>query len=147
MSIFLDIDGILNREQDWRVKYSLYTPCIDSLSVLADKLGCHEIILSSTWRACEGWNEPQFYKNLKDKLKARGLTVAGTTPVSGHTRGEEILYYAKRHDCGKYLILDDDPSLFQNTRDLLLYICNHRKGFTDKDIKAAYKTWVNYWKK
>ncbi len=149
MVIFLDIDGVLNREQDWVCKYAIHEPCVKSLSEIAKKLGCCEIILSSTWRACDNGgneNEPDFYKNLKNMLRIYGLNIAGVTPVSSHSREDEILYYAKRHECGKYLVIDDDQSMFNTPSNIPLYICNHKTGLTSSDINSAFKAWKKYWK-
>lgn len=145
MVIFLDVDGVLNRKQDWVCKYTVYEPCIKALAEIAKKIGCTEIVLSSTWRACAGEKEPNFYVNLKCKLWKYGLAIVGTTPVSKHTREEEILYYTKRYECGKYLILDDDSSLFTLGVDIPLYVCNYKTGLTHTDINKAYRTWKKYW--
>jgi hypothetical protein len=38
MVIFLDIDGVLNRERDWVCKYAIHEPCLRALSMIADKI-------------------------------------------------------------------------------------------------------------
>ncbi len=146
MVIFLDVDGVLNRERDWVCKYAIHEPCLLALSMIADKIRCNSIVLASTWRACEGNAEPEFYKNLKTHLREYGLTVTGTIPISKHTRKEEIQYYAKRHECGKYLVIDDDPSLFPDSSGIPLYICNYKTGLTLADVNGAYKVCKKHWR-
>lgn len=147
MVIFLDIDGVLNCESDWVNKFFIRQSCVKVLGKLAQTMGCTEIVLSSTWRACEGGTEPEFYKNLKRLLAEQNLNIVGTTPISSnHTRKEEILYYVKRHDCGQYLILDDDPSVFGTTSDIPIYLTSHLVGLTETDINSVYKMWKRFWR-
>lgn len=143
-TIFLDIDGVLNRQSDWKKKFTLHTPCLDALKALAERIHCQRIVISSTWRANAGENEPEFYRHLVGELTARGFTVVGTTPLSTHTREEEIAYYTRRHDCGKFLVLDDDDSLFPQ-KNLPVHFVSHITGLTDSDVAEAAKMWKKYW--
>ena len=51
MYIFLDVDGVLNTEEDWkRRKYSLNNACVTAFCRLLSCLHEPKVILSSTWR-------------------------------------------------------------------------------------------------
>ena len=145
MIIFLDIDGVLNRESDWKHKFSVRQECILALSKIYSELQCSGIALSSTWRVCESENQSDYYKDFKDMLKTHNMYIIGTTPLSKKSREEEILYYAKRHDITHYLTLDDDPSLFLH-KDIPLYLTDYKTGLQDGDVKKIVKFVKKYWK-
>lgn len=139
MVIFLDIDGVLNQKKDWQTGFKIRKEAVSSLQELAKKMSCQEIVLSSTWRNIQDFLKPDF-ENF-------GLHIVGSTPPSSskHTRKDEILYYVRHHDCGKYLILDDDESLFGQHSDIPLYVTDCKYGLTKQDVTHAYNFWKKYW--
>ncbi|MCR5426258.1 MAG: hypothetical protein K6E81_05480 [Lachnospiraceae bacterium] len=135
MVIFLDVDGVLNRQSDWQMRYYLREECVRNLSELYQRLHCEGIVLSSTWRA--GVDKDFNGDPLSEKLREYSMRILGATPLSNKTRAEEIQFYARRHDLTRYLILDDDESLFGNAAKLPLYLVNYRTGLTAEDVKKA----------
>ena len=49
MYIFLDIDGVINRQCQWKKPYSLYEPCFPVLKKIVDQTK-GKLILISTWK-------------------------------------------------------------------------------------------------
>ncbi len=141
MHIFLDIDGVLNMESEWRVPYHLNNSCISVLNLLIEsaKEDVH-IVLSSTWRAgfdkVNGHN-PQI-TNLMNRLSPL-VKSYDKTPQTDKGRQAEIEYYIRRNAVEKYIVLDDDISLFQNPRKIYLYITNSKTGLTERDLKKLKK--------
>ena len=130
--IFLDIDGVLNRKSDWTRHGAIREECVRALSLLCCKLSCHQIVLSSSWRAGDT-------SELQTALQEHELCIIGATPVSNKTRAEEIAFYARREGIANYLILDDDESLFGENPPKELYLTNHLTGLTEKDVAAICK--------
>lgn len=134
--IFLDIDGVLNTKSSWTHMYHLDK---DKVSILADaaKTAGTEIVLTSTWK--NGFEKeyeectPQIQK-LRDMLKVYGMDVSDKTPdLRGRTRDKEIERFLYFHPADKYVVIDDDSSLFENKKNLYLIDCN--VGIQDKDVK------------
>ncbi len=141
MYYFLDVDGVLNRECDWKRSFTLCDECVSCLAKLLGRDKDPHIILSSTWRA--GYTNTGSTGNggdvLTEKLLEYGLHIEGSTPVSAKSRQEEIEYYIRRHDISAYLVLDDDPSLFPWPDRINLYLTDYRKGLTMQDVKRLHR--------
>ena len=124
MYYFLDMDGVLNRESDWRKPFTVNPACLDSFRTL---LRCDRnpvIVLSSTWRTNLDAVTPYF-------------RVDDITPNTAgrKTRQEEIEFYIRRKGIKDYLIIDDDRTLFSNPENLRIYFTNHKTGLTNTDVK------------
>ena len=50
MYYFLDVDGVLNKESDWRIPFSINEDCLNNFATLIKADKDPHIILSSTWR-------------------------------------------------------------------------------------------------
>ena len=137
MYYFLDVDGVLNKESDWRIPFSINKSCLLCFLKLILRDNNPHIILSSTWRA--GYTNTgeisERAGNLSAELKKYGLFIEDSTPLSDKTRQEEIEYYIRRHNISDYVILDDDESLFPWPERINLYLTDYRTGLTDNDIK------------
>jgi hypothetical protein len=135
--IFLDIDGVLNTESDWKHMYSLNQDCIKAFANAVKKCGEVRIVLSSTWRTGFAYNREclPHIKNLQQQLQKYELSIYGKTPMlpSGN-REDEILEYIDMYEVKQYVIIDDDASLFSKDCKQLLQI-DARKGFTEKNGK------------
>lgn len=131
--IFLDIDGVLNQLQPYKIDKI----CIAALKQLIKSLSA-KVVLSSSWRL--GYSSiydkctPQI-KMLLDYLP-RGIVVGITKQLD--SRDAEISDYIARHNIDNYVILDDDKSEFKNNIDNL-YIVNYKTGLTDKDVRKILK--------
>lgn len=144
MYIFLDVDGVLNTTADWKQKvYSLNPKCIEIFRSLINKLDNPKIVLSSTWRngiARDGTTAI----HIKDLLAALnnpgGGNIDKTAVSPDGIRSKEIDFYLRRHGRDKYIILDDDPTLFElGNKTPHLYLINPEKGITQNDIKKILK--------
>jgi len=128
MYYFLDIDGVLNKESDWKHPYTVNLTCLENFKKLLSHDQHPVIVLSSTWRA-----------NLEAITPY--IKVDDVTPnTSGRkTRQEEIEYYIRRNGIKTYLVLDDDGSLFPNQEKLNIYFTNYKTGLTEADIDKIVK--------
>ncbi len=144
MYIFLDVDGVLNTEADWARKvYSLNKSCVDSFCKLLRDLPVPKIVLSSTWRngiARDGTTAVHI-DDLVKALASAGIKELDKTAISPDgSRSKEIDYYLRRHPEDDYLILDDDPSLFEEGKKTShLYLTSAKTGITDKDVVMIKK--------
>ena len=71
-----------------------------------------------------------------------GLCIDGCTPVSNKTRQKEIEFYIRRNGIVKYLVLDDDVSLFPEAERLCVYFTNYKTGITEQDVKQIAKKYL-----
>lgn len=148
MYIFLDIDGVLNRESDWKHPYTLNQECIDAFLSF-----CHQyqkkkkdnisLVLISTWRVGMKdkfhLTDESYIIHLRQKLE--DIPIIDKTPVSDKTRQDEILYYLKRHkNISKYITIDDDDSPFKDKGQIHLYQPNYKIGFSQKDMSILLKS-------
>jgi hypothetical protein len=88
--------------------------------------------------------------HIDDLIKAleptgiKELDKTGTAPDGSRTK--EIEHYLRRNPSDKYIILDDDPELFdqrENTPNL--YIVSSKTGLTDRDVKLLAKFIKHIW--
>ncbi len=144
MYIFLDVDGVLNTEADWARKvYSLDPKCVDSFCRLLNSLNEPKVILSSTWRngiARDGTTAVHI-DDLMKALEPAGIKFLDKTGVAPDgSRTKEIEYYLRRHSEDSYIILDDDPKLFEQRENTPhLYLTSSKTGLTDMDVKRILK--------
>ena len=147
MYIFLDVDGVLNTEADWAKRvYSLNPGCVAAFCRLLEKLPDPKIVLSSTWRngiARDGTTAVHI-DDLIRALTPAGITGLDKTGVAPDgSRSKEIDHYIRRHRADSYLILDDDPDLFdQKERTPRLYLTSAKTGLTDADVKRIWKGFI-----
>lgn len=144
MTIFFDVDGVLNAQADWKFKYVINPACIKAFAELVRTLSKTmpvELIICSTWRAgiSKDDNNSKQIQNLQKALADYGLKIAGSTPISNKGRQAEIEYYIRRNNIKDSLIIDDDPSLFEKPENLNLYVPDYHTGFTQSDIKSVIK--------
>ncbi|MCR5735768.1 MAG: hypothetical protein K6G22_14265 [Lachnospiraceae bacterium] len=140
MYIFLDVDGVLNTESDWARKiYSLNPKCVESFCKLLNSINKPKVVLSSTWRngiARDGTTAVHVDELIK-ALEPAGIRYLDKTGVAPDgSRSKEIDHYLRRHPTDSYIILDDDPKLFdqkENTPNL--YLTSSKTGLTDTDVK------------
>jgi hypothetical protein len=142
MYIFLDIDGVLNRRENWDHPYSLNKKNIANLAALVEALPGAQIILTSSWRT--GWTEnilhctPQV-QILRGLLAEHGLSIAGKTgKAPDGDRLREIRHFLDRNPAGEYLILDDDAGEYSRTPEHL-YLVDPVQGLTSEDVKKIRK--------
>ncbi len=144
MYVFLDVDGVLNTEADWgRKVYSLNSACVAAFCRLLKCLHEPKLVLSSTWRngiARDGTTAVHIDELLK-VLEPAGINTLDKTGVAPDgSRTKEINHYLRRHSEDQYIILDDDPNLFdQKERTPHLYLTSSKTGLTEADVKKILK--------
>ena len=147
MYIFLDVDGVLNTEADWARKvYSLNKSCTDAFGRLVKSIPNPKIVLSSTWRngiARDG-STAVHIDDLMQALAPAGIKELDKTAISPDgSRSKEIDYYLRRHPQDSYIILDDDPSLFEDReRTAHLYLTSSQTGLTENDVVKIIKRYI-----
>ena len=136
--VFLDIDGVLNTRNSWRIPFSLDDKCIKNFCAFLNRDEISpKIILTSSWKT--GWSSikdnqtPQIIE-LQDKLSKYGCSVFSRTKDFGN-RQKEILEYLKNHPVDYYVIIDDDDSEYEDFELTGIYIIDAETGFSEKDIK------------
>lgn len=141
MYYFLDVDGVLNNEQDWRKLFTINNGCLKCFREIVRHDDEPHIILPSTWRAgmtntviTSGANG-QFEKCMEQI----GLKIEGITQLSNKSRQEEIEYYIRRNKVSKYLIIDDDATLFPRADKINIYFTSCKTGLTLVDVKRILK--------
>ena len=143
MYIFLDVDGVLNRQSDWKRPFSLNDECCDWFNTLIKDLPNVKIVLSSTWRngISRDGSRAAHIDDLMDRLKAAGIeTIDKTATSPDGFRNKEIDFYLRRHPADSYVILDDEESIFAGGKDTTnLYLTDSNLGFTELDYKRLKK--------
>ncbi len=147
--IFLDIDGVLNKNST-----SIPAPsgCMFVEETLIRRLGriCRatgaKVVLSSTWRF--GWYDIQADKsdsvNAEDYIALSSSLLALGIPIHGHTpiiydgsRGDEIRHYLRQsRDIDSYIILDDVTVVGFAEHQIKT---SPKTGLTDADAERAIK--------
>jgi hypothetical protein len=148
MYIFLDVDGVLNTEADWARKlYSLNTKCVGAFCKLLRSMDDPKVVLSSTWRngiAMDGRTAVHIDDLLKALEPAGIKTLDKTGMAPDGSRTKEIEHYLRRHPVDNYLILDDDPELFDRKKKTPhLYLTSANNGLTDADVTKILKVLEN----
>lgn len=127
MFVFLDIDGVLNTEADWKRLYTLNPKCVKAF---VKRYKGSKVVLTSSWKS--GYS-PLFsncsapIQDLISALKDGGISVVGR--IEDGPRGTMIAKYVKEHNLkpDNYVILDDDRSEFDRCPENLILI-NSKTG-------------------
>lgn len=144
MTIFFDVDGVLNTQSDWKYKYALNPTCVKAFAEFIHTLSKTmpvQLVICSTWRAGISKHnaDSKQMQNLQTELAKYNLAISDATPVSNKGRQAEIEYFIRRNNIRDYLVIDDDPSLFEKPENLNLYVPDYHTGFSKADIKPAIK--------
>jgi len=106
--IFLDIDGVLNKQSDYEVyttsDFRLNLKLLENLLQVVEETGA-KLVLSSTWRLLR--DGPKF-------LNERGLDFIGSTDNLGKCRGDEIHRWLDSHTVDRYVIVDDSSDMLND---------------------------------
>ena len=143
MYIFLDVDGVLNKKSDWTRPFVLNPECVKNFVELINQISNAKIVLSSTWRngiARDG-SRAAHVEDLMNALSSAGInTIDRTANAPDGSRSKEIDYYLRRHESDTFIILDDDPNLFDDgIKTKNLYVINSEYGLQKDDIINVLK--------
>ncbi|WP_085023582.1 HAD domain-containing protein [Anaerovibrio sp. JC8] len=151
--IFLDIDGVLNKEVDWKRPFTLNKKCVNNFLSLLDyykkKKNSAAVVLTSSWKtgfSHEG-NHASYVRELLEVLRSHGVEIAGTTSDEcGANRGKAVELYIALREIGEadYVVLDDDRSLFPTSR-LNIYYTDSRTGLTSDDVAGLTGDDKRHW--
>lgn len=124
--LFLDIDGVVNKKENWdRSKnpgpYPLDSYCAFLVGRIQLQTGC-EVVLSSSWR-----HHPDGVKNVSERV----VQLLDKTPsLRSGFRGDEVNIWLKDHPgVESYAILDDESDFHP---DQPLFRTNMDDGLTDE---------------
>ena len=140
--IFLDIDGVLNVQSDWKKPFSLNLQNVQVfLQFLRNLKGLSispKIILSSSW--CTGFvpygKHSSYVQELADFLAKEDVRILSKT-VQKNDRGEEILDFIQAHNLPMQrciIIDDDDDGIFEKFNNTKVIIQT-----TDSKKRILYK--------
>lgn len=106
--LFLDIDGVINKRENYNpaIKNNLY-PIDSYCALLVGRIqlqtGC-KVVLSSSWR-----HHPEGRQNVSERV----TELLDITPTLDKYRGDEIQAWLDQHpEVDKYAILDDDMDFY-----------------------------------
>ena len=153
--IFLDVDGVLNTEMDWKRPFTLNSKCIscflEYMGYLNEKHK-HEvgIVLTSSWKTgfnSEG-NHAVYIKELINAMAPEKIPILDKTEeLDQLDRGRSVLNYCKTHNIKDYIVLDDDKSLFKTAPELNIYYTNASRSFTKEDVKKLINSDKSSWQR
>ena len=147
LGVFLDVDGVLNTEEDWKRPFTLNFRCVHAfqaaLAEAGERFDKVTVVLTSTWR--KGWNpifQPSYLRTLCDALPVEGITPEAPGVMPRGKRGKEVRYYFRRHPMDACVVVDDDRSLFTtiDRMRLSIFFTDAATGFTEEDTKAFLDT-------
>lgn len=137
--IFLDIDGVLNKESDWRKMFTVNADCINEFCDFYNSVG-GRVILISTWKnGYYGKNNP----SNADYIKILEKRVSIYGKIEDGDRLEQIKKYVKEHDIVNYVIIDDDKTEYSQVDSHICFI-DAKKGFTSRDSVKCRKILAGY---
>jgi hypothetical protein len=130
--VFLDIDGVLNSTQFFKMedtypksnpRSQLDSEAISYLNEIAD----WNFVLSSTWRKFYDKNE---MNNMLNDMGFNGTIIDYTPDLNwqGSIRGNEIMVWMRENNLGdskKYVIFDDDSDILYWQRNNFIHVDNH----------------------
>lgn len=134
--IFLDIDGVLNCQPDFRKTkgalrvngdgcIGIYLPRVKNLARIVEVTGA-KIVLVSSWKdhyinyLNNGYNDI-YGKYLREKLRKCNLTIYDTTydyEPNASMRGTGIMKWINTHDVESWVVLDDEIFYDYDTCDV-----------------------------
>lgn len=142
LTVFFDVDGVLNRESDWSTPFLLNEECMHNFGkldlALKENKYLPNYVICSTWRAGKdlwGNENADQYDRLTELLAKEGIKIAGATPVTDKGRQAEIDYYIRRNHIYDYIVIDDDIYLYMEPTKIRIFVPDFRSGLKESDIE------------
>lgn len=153
--IFLDFDGVLNSERNYRKLHMNSMPICDQFGALFDEkcVAALEMIIEATKAEIvitSSWRYLLDLPTLRDMWECRGLPgriismtrtdLVTDDPFDNLIRGKEVEAWLRKHhvneDTGKYVIIDDENEYM--TKQLSHFVwTNPESGLTKNDAERA----------
>lgn len=133
--LFLDIDGVVNKRENYNpaIKDNLYpidSYCAFLVGRIKLSTGC-EVVLSSSWR---------YHPESRQNVSTRVVELFDVTPThmpEGSIRGDEINAWLSVHpEVTKYAILDDDMDFYADQAPNF-FKTRFEDGLTDEIAEAV----------
>lgn len=152
--IFLDIEGVLNTKETYERSYKIhgYTTMIDLeidkfrleyLKRIIEETNA-KIVLSSSFRYFFIKENEQIVptnfkgKKLYDTFIKYGIEIFDTTPTTFGSREEQIkTWLSNNEDVESFVIIDDDPTAFNEYRDKLIQTSKVRQNYLLSFMKES----------
>lgn len=153
-AIFLDVEGVLNTKETYERAYRTrgYTTMIDLeidkfrleyLKKIIEETNA-KIVLSSSFRYFfdkeDGKVLPTTFKGKKlyDAFMKYGIEIYDTTPITIGSREEQIKeWLSNRDDIESFIIIDDDPTAFDELYGNLIQTSTIRKNYLLSFMKES----------
>jgi len=153
--IFLDIDGVLNTKETYDNMYRnnslgayLEVPIdkfrLEYLKTIIDETDA-KIVLSSSFRSFFARKENELVpisakgRNLYNWFLKYEIDIFDVTPVNGRTREDEIKeWLISRDDVEEFIILDDDPTIFNDLSSKLIQTSKIKQDYISTFIKDSF---------
>ena len=137
MYIFLDIDGVLNKKEDWKHPFTLNKKNMDVFNMFLKRINNPRIILISSWRkgfvSPGNQNNAPYIKELEDRIRYGRVIGKISDTITDRQKGIEM--FLSEH-LGDYIVFDDDKTEYKYEQDNLVLI-NCNTGLTTKDVKGV----------
>lgn len=137
MYIFLDIDGVLNKKEDWKHPFVLNDENMDVFNMFLKRINNPRIILISSWRkgfvSPGNQNNAPYIKELEDRIRYGRIVGKISDTITDRQKGIEM--FLSEHP-GDYIVFDDDKTEYKYEQDNLVLI-NCNTGLTTKDVKGV----------
>lgn len=152
--IFLDVEGVLNTKETYQRAYQKqgYMPMIDVeiddfrliyLKEIIDKTDAQIVLSSSLRHFFIKENDKVIPTSLKgkklyDKLSKYNIEIYDTTPTTQENREEQIKgWLENRDDIESFIIIDDDPTQFDEYLDKLIQTSTERQNYLLSFMKES----------
>lgn len=131
--LFLDIDGVVNKRENFNPKnntiYPLDRYCAFLVGRIQLQTGC-KVVLSSSWRF-----DPQAVQEVSKNV----IELLDQTPISDKYRGDEVQAWLDDHpEVDKYAILDDDMDFYVHQAPNF-FKTRFEDGLTDEIAEAVIR--------
>lgn len=136
MTLFLDIDGVLNIEDGnkstyMRTRRFLENDLVENLNSLLRQVNMN-IVISSSWRC----DMDDLLKILQEHNFKYINNITNRTNLNNKTRSQQIIDYCRTYNIDKFIVLDDSKREFNDGKldEHLIYYTDKTQGLTINDV-------------
>lgn len=136
MTLFLDIDGVLNIEDGnkstfMRTRRFLENDLVENLNSLLRQVNMN-IVISSSWRC----DMADLLKILQEHNFKYINNITARTNLNNKTRSQQIIDYCRTYNIDKFIVLDDSKREFNDGKldECSIYYTDRTQGLTINDV-------------